>query len=209
MRWEDLYPIDPLFLYAGHLPADFPQFNAYFGLSPFVAGPRNIDHDLLCPLPLPDNRVERFQAEDVLEHIAYDQLPAVIDEIHRALKIGGLFRLSVPDYRFDIYRERCLTDAAGAILFDPGGGGRYEGGQVVDGGHVWFPVHETVMALLARTRFATAGRICPLHFTAADGGITLHPIDHGLGRVLRTPDHDSRSQSPRRPQSIVIDCYKI
>lgn len=208
MRWADLDGIAPLYIYAGHLPPDYPQFATYYGLSPFVAGPRNIDHDLLRPMPLPDHTVDRFQVEDVLEHIEYDCLPGVIDEIHRVLKPGGLFRLSVPDYRFDVYRDRCLTDAAGSILFDPGGGGRYQDGTVIDGGHLWFPVHETVMGLLARTRFATQGRIDALHFTAADGTVSLRPIDHDLGRVVRTPDHDSRSRSPRRPQSIVVDCYK-
>jgi predicted SAM-dependent methyltransferase len=57
-------------------------------------------------MPLQDNCVESYQAEDVFEHIDYDKLPEVINEIYRVLKPGGYFRLSVPDYGSDVYIER-------------------------------------------------------------------------------------------------------
>ena len=34
-------------------------------------------------------------------------------------------------------------------------------------------------------------------------------IDYSLGYIKRTPDNDKRVKKPRRPMSIVVDCYKI
>lgn len=46
----------------------------------------------------------------MFEHIEYKALHRVFDDIHRILKPGGLFRLSVPDYRCDVYARRSLYD---------------------------------------------------------------------------------------------------
>jgi SAM-dependent methyltransferase len=208
ISWREALRAPVLCLYAGELPPHFPQFDTHFGLSPLPGSSRTICHDLRDPMPIPDACVTLYQAEDVLEHIAYETLPAVIREIHRVLRPGGLFRLSVPDYRFDVYANRCWRDEAGQIIFDPGGGGGFCDGQVVEGGHLWFPVFETVAALLADSLFATQGQVSFLHYTRPDGSSVLDPIDHAQGRILRTPDHDPRSATPRRAQSIVVDCRK-
>jgi SAM-dependent methyltransferase len=195
-------------LYAGRLSRQLVQFDTHLGLTPFSPSSRNIAHDLLKPFPIADGKIEMFQAEDVLEHIPYDALPAIFAEIHRILMPGGLFRLSVPDYRSDIYLARVLRGAGGEIVFDPGGGGRYEDGVVKDGGHLWFPVYESVKNLFDHSPFASGGQIGYLHYTDSNGDFVLKDIDYSKGNVLRTPDHDDRARSPRRPLSIVVDAYK-
>jgi SAM-dependent methyltransferase len=159
-------------------------------------------------LPLPDSCVEIYQSEDVFEHVPYDSLPAVFDEIYRVLKPGGLFRLSMPDYRADVYQERTLRNTAGEMVFDPGGGGSYRDGKVIDGGHVWLPRFELVEALFGNSKFATYGTVDFLHYIARDGTFVIRDIDYSLGHVSRTPDHDDRVRSPRRPLSIVVDARR-
>jgi SAM-dependent methyltransferase len=157
---------------------------------------------------VPDGTIEIFQAEDVFEHIPYEGLANIIDEIYRVLKPGGVFRLSVPDYRCDVYLTRVMRNDHGDIVFDPGGGGQFETGRVVGGGHLWFPVYESVKSLFDRTSFARNGEVRYLHYTDSSGAFVLRPIDHSLGPVRRTPDHDVRARDPRRPLSIVVDAIK-
>jgi hypothetical protein len=192
-------------LYAGRLSRELPQFRTHIGITPFDSSTRNIRHDLRERIPVGNNSVDVFQSEDVFEHIPYDELPGIVSEVFRILAIGGLFRLSVPDYRSHILRHRSIIDADGAVLFDPGGGGSFQDGKVIDGGHVWFPVYETVKALFDSSRFED---VQFLHYTDADGLSVLNPIDYSLGNVQRTPDHDPRVSSPRQAMSIVVDAWK-
>lgn len=53
-------------------------------------------------MDLSDNSVDIYQSEDVFEHIEYQTIPSIFNEIYRVLKPNGLFRLSMPDYRCDI-----------------------------------------------------------------------------------------------------------
>lgn len=205
LEWEDVTGRDDLRLYAGALTPDLAQYETHVGLNPFRWSTRSIRHDLTTPFPLPDNSVAAFQSEDVFEHIEYGQLPPIFAEVYRVLRPGGLFRMSLPDYRVDFLRDRCLKAPDGALLHDPDGGGTYVDGNVVDGGHVWLPTIETVQSLYDGSPF-TDVRI--LHATMPDGSYRLEPIDYSLGFVQRTPDHDARAQFPRRPFSIVVDAYK-
>ena len=206
--WDTLRKRGVTKLYAGGIYHGLPQFHTHLGVSPFESSTRNINHDLRLPMPIADNGIEAFQSEDVFEHIPYDNLPPIIEDIFRVLKPGGLFRLSVPDYRCPVIRDRSIKDGYGNPVFDPDGGGAFIEGKVVDGGHVWFPIYETVRALLDKSSFATHGAIRFLHYTAAKGESVLEPIDYSLGNVQRTPDHDERVRSPRRAMSIVVDAYK-
>jgi len=203
-RWRAMTRTCPLRLYAGDLPAGGrPEYAGWIGLSLTRDDALHLRHDLTEPLPLPDGCVDGFQAEDVFEHIRYEQLPAVVDEIHRVLRPGGLFRLSVPDYGCDVLRDRSEKDAGGRIVFDPGGGGTRE-----TPGHVWFPRIDTVRALLEASRFAMSGAIEYLHYYEMDGHRVAYPIDYAKGYVQRTPDHDDRVQDPYRPMSLVVDLMK-
>lgn len=195
-------------LYAGDLFPDAPQWSTHIGLTINRPNERNLAHDLTRPMPIPDESISAYQAEDVFEHIVYDAIAPIFEDIYRVMKRGGLFRLSVPDYRCDILRARSVMDTAGKIVFDPGGGGRFENGTVVAGGHVWFPTYETVKDLFDRSSFGARGIVRFLHYIGADGTSVMKPIDYALGFVKRTPDHDARVADPRRVMSIVVDAWK-
>jgi SAM-dependent methyltransferase len=207
--WESAQKSDTRKLYAGALYRGLPQYHTHIGITPFVFSMRNIKHDLRDPFPIPDNSIETFQSEDVFEHIPYAELAPIIEEIFRILKPGGLFRLSVPDYRCDVMLDRSIKNEAGAPIFDPGGGGAFVNGKVVNDGHLWFPNYERVKSLLENSAFATLGIIRFLHYTSVSGESVLEPIDYSLGYVQRTPDNDDRVRSPRRAMSIVVDCTKM
>jgi hypothetical protein len=113
----------------------------------------------------------------------------------------------MPDYRCDVLRNRCIYDDRGNIVFDPGGGGRFEAGLVVDGGHLWFPLLEDVMKLFEKSRFHPQ-KVHVLHGYIDNNNAIMNTIDYSLGNVKRTPDNDDRVSAPHRPMSMVIDAYK-
>lgn len=178
----------------------------YIGISNEVQNYLNIFHDITKPFDLYDNSINIIQSEDVFEHIEYDVLPSILNEIYRILKPNGLFRLSIPDYKCDMLRERCDYNENGEIIFDKGGDGiyDYEQKKVINGGHVWFPIYENVKTLLDKTQFNCKF----LHYYDENDMPVLNYIDYSKGYVDRTPDHDVRVSNPRRPLSIVVDCYK-
>ena len=204
VSFETLLDRDPLCLYAGDVP-EAREYGKFVGLSLWHHDARHIKHDITVPMPLPDGCVDVYQAEDVFEHIDIASLPGVVSEIHRVLKPGGVFRLAVPDYRCDVLAGRSVRDGNGRIVFDPGGGGRFEDGKVVGGGHLWFPTYESVNDLLRNSPFRD---IRFLHYYDEAARSVLREIDYSIGHVSRTPDNDDRVKSPRRPMSIVVDLVK-
>jgi SAM-dependent methyltransferase len=206
--WARLLDLERRYLYAGDLRPDLPQYSQCVGLTPFRRSRRTIDHDVTTPMPIPADSIDRYQSEDVFEHIDYYLVPNVIEEIFRVLKPGALFRLSVPDYGFDIYRARSIKGDGDELIFDPVGGGSLQDGRVVGGGHLWFPTLESVRAAFAQTSFAASGDVRYLHGYEADGRPLTEKVDYSLGHVKRTPDHDPRGQNPYRPISIVVDAWK-
>ena len=199
-----------IYLYAGDMPMNRRQNHPFIGLSLNQHNNYHIKHDMTKPLELPDNCVDIFQSEDVFEHIEYELLPDVLNEIFRVLKPRGLFRLSMPDYKCDILLNRSTKDANGNIIFDIDGGGSYDkiNETVVGGGHVWFPTYKSVDNLIQQTNFDMQ-KVHFLHYYSQTSGLGVcNDIDYSLGLVQRTPDNDKRVQNPRRPMSIVIDMYK-
>jgi predicted SAM-dependent methyltransferase len=57
---------------------------------------RDIDCDITKPLPYGDNTVDEARIEHGIEHVTTHQAMRFLDEVHRILKPGGKFRLSVP-----------------------------------------------------------------------------------------------------------------
>ena len=206
LTFEKIKQRDFIFLYAGDIPfrKEY-RIKGLVGLSIKRANYQTILHDVNKAYPLPDNSIDAYQAEDVFEHIEYDMLPSAINEIYRILKPGGYFRLSIPDYRFDIYNTRCLKDKDGNIIFDPDGGGYYENGVVCGGGHLWFPTYESTLALIKKTNFL---KYEFYHYYDTDGTPVVKKIDYSKGFVQRTPDNDERGRNPFRPMSIVVDLVK-
>ncbi|MEI6681730.1 MAG: class I SAM-dependent methyltransferase [Bacteroidota bacterium] len=195
---------ETIYLYAGDVP-DKEEYKRYIGLSLSQKNNRHIQHDVTKKYPLPDNCVSVYQSEDVFEHIPLAILPTVINEIYRVLKPGGVFRLSIPDYRCNILNDRTLKDKSGELTFDPVGGGAFKDGKVVEGGHVWFPKYEIVKNMLEKTLFK---KILFYHYYNEMGEGITNKIDYSVGYVQRTPDHDERVRNPYRPMSIVVDCIK-
>jgi SAM-dependent methyltransferase len=207
--WEDFLASNSRKLYAGRLRRALPQFATHFGVTPFYASTRNIEHDVSKPFPIPDDAVAVFQSEDVFEHIELAKMVPIFNEIHRVLTPGGLFRLSLPDYHFDQYVQRCQRGPGGDIVFDPGGGGEFVDGRVIGGGHVWFPNIEMVRDLFSESLFGGHGAVKFLQYNNGDGTFKLDSIDYSLGYIQRTPDHDARVEDHPRPISIVVDARKI
>jgi SAM-dependent methyltransferase len=206
--WNDFQSGNLRRLYAGKLRRGLPQFATHMGITPYYASTRNIRHDVAEPFPIPNGSVELFQSEDVFEHIELSKIVPIFNEIHRILKSGGLFRLSLPDYRLDHNIRRSVKDPDGHIVFDPGGGGDYVDGRVTGGGHLWFPTIEIVRTLFEESLFNGHGVVKFLHYNNGDGAYQADPIDYNLGHKQRTPDHDNRLTDPRQPISIVVDAFK-
>lgn len=190
-------------LYAGDIYNLDGFYDGWVGLSLSRENKNHIKHDMRNKLPFEDGSIDAFQSEDVFEHIKYRLLPEIIDDIYRVLKSGALFRLSLPDYRCDILRERSLYDFEGNLVYDP-----HDGGTDKNPSHLWFPVIESVRSLLEKTKFYMQGKIEYLHYYETDGLPITKQIDYSRGMVRRTPDHDDRVKNPYRPMSIVVDMYK-
>jgi SAM-dependent methyltransferase len=208
MKFEDIKYNSKIYLYCGDLSERNLRKN-FIGLSLNYNDEFNIPHDLTNKIDLLNNTVDVVQSEDVMEHIEYEKLPSAIDEIYRVLKPGGLFRLSMPDYKCDVLNNRSLKDENGKFLFDPGGGGSYDKirKKVIHGGHVWFPVYHSVRELMSKTSF-DINKTEYLHYYDEDNTPVMKDINYQFGHIKRTPDNDDRVKHPRRPMSIVLDCYK-
>lgn len=205
LTFDDIKDWDYIFLYAGDIPKRKEyDIKGLAGLAVRKPDYRTILHDITEKYPLPDNSVDAYQAEDVFEHIEYDKLTAVINEIYRVLKPGAYFRLSVPDYGCDILYNRTRKNEKGELIFDEYGGGIYKDGRVQKGGHVWFPTYESVLELIKKSDF---DRYEFYHYYDNGKSVTKE-IDYTKGYVIRTPDHDERVQNPYRAMSLVVDLFK-
>jgi len=204
LTFASLATRDPLYLYAGDVP-QLEAYRSYIGLSLRASDHQHVQHDVTRPVPLPSGCADRFQSEDVFEHIPIETVPSILREVYRLLKPGGTFRWSMPDYGCDLLRARTWADADGNFVFDPGGGGRYVAGRVVDGGHLWFPTFAMVRRLTDASPFTD---VTFYHYYDEAGHAVTKPIDYAIGMVRRTPDHDPRVMAPYRPLSIVVDCRK-
>lgn len=211
MKFEDIINCDEIYLYLGDMNLQRQKYTAkkFIALSLTNSDECTINHDVTKPIPLNDNSVDIVQSEDVMEHIQYNLLKNSINEIYRILKPGGLFRLSMPDYKCDILYNRSEKDDLGNIVFDKSGGGSYDriNEKVINGGHVWFPTYKLVHKLLESTHFSK-DKINYLHCYNEEGLPITKSIDYSKGYISRTPDHDKRVQNPYRPMSIVVDCIK-
>lgn len=211
MKFEDLTTFNEIYLYLGDMSEErrLVTNKNFIGLSLTQNNNLHIKHDVTNSIPLKDNTVDIVQSEDVMEHIEYDLLTETINEIYRILKPGGLFRLSLPDYGCDILYNRSRKDKNLNLIFDAGGGGKYDeiNKKVIDGGHVWFPKYNKVKSLLETTYFSS-DKINYLHYYDTNNVPVTNKIDYAKGYISRTPDNDNRVKNPYRPMSIVVDCYK-
>lgn len=212
MEFNQLKKKKEIHLYAGDLSDHLLQ-NAgnkdFIGLSLNQDDKNHIKFDITKKFPIENNTVDTFCAEDVMEHIYYENQVGIFNEIYRVLKPGGIFRLAVPDYRCDFIFNRTIKYKNGELKFDPGGGGKYSKlrRKVINRGHVWFPKYENVKEIFEASLFEK-NKVDFLHYYTDKDQFTMKDINYDVCFISRTPDYDSRVANPRRPLSIVVDATK-
>lgn len=205
------------YVYFGNLFPNEPQYKSgkFVGLALSPKFDRDVLHDARHPMRFEDDSVHGFQSQDVFEHIEYEKLPTILDDIYRCLKPGGLFRMSVPDYQSPLLMARSVYDHEGNILLDLSMGGKLSaahGGQVdvqlpSDGSaHLWHPTIQSVRALILQSDIRKCDRIEFLHYWETRSEAVVHAFDHTLMPVARVPPHDMRAGG--KPISIVVDFIK-
>jgi SAM-dependent methyltransferase len=205
------------YLYFGSLGPHERQYQVpqFIGLALNPAHDREIAHNLTEPLPFADASIAKVQAQDVLEHLPIEKVPAVLDEIWRVLKPGGVFRLSVPDYRSPVLKRRSVYDSRGRVTGDllmgaspylDAGTGEARTRFSSDGeAHLWFPRYELITHLVLKSEI----RKSTIRFYQCyldDHTFLGDPIPDDEMFVQRALPHDRRSGGA--PVSIVADFVK-
>lgn len=205
------------YLYFGRLEPHERQYQIpnFIGLALEPAHDREIRHDLTAPLPYAAGSIAKIQAQDVLEHLGFDKVPLVLDEIYRVLRPGGTFRLSVPDYRSPVLKRRSLYDARGRVIGDllmgatsyldaATGEARVRFSE--DGeAHLWFPRYELITHLVLKSEIRKAR----IHFYQGfldDHTYLCEPVPENEMYVQRAAPHDRRAGGA--PISIIADFVK-
>ena len=157
-----------------------------------------------------------MQSQDVFEHLPYDRLPSVLNEVHRVLRPGGVFRLSVPDYRSPLLKRRSVYDSDGRIIgdlmmgaqtfYDPSSGDAKVKLGTGGNAHLWFPRYELVLDLIVKSDIRKCAAITFYQgFTGKDNYVA-RAIPESDMHVARSLPHDQRAGG--RPISIVVDFVK-
>jgi len=205
------------YLYFGSLGLHERQYQIanFIGLALQPAHDREIQHNFTDPLPFADGSIAKIQAQDVLEHVAFEKVPAILDEIYRVLRPGGIFRLSVPDYRSPVLKRRSIYDARGRVIGDllmgatsyldqTTGDARVRFSEDGDA-HLWFPRYELITHLVLKSEIRKAA----IHFYQAfldDHSYLCEPVPENEMFVQRAAPHDRRAGGA--PISIIADFVK-
>ncbi len=206
------------YLYFGSLGLHERQYKVpnFVGLALHPAHDREVAHDATAALPFADATIAKVQAQDVLEHLPLDRVPFVLDEIYRVLKPGGVFRLSVPDYRSPVMKRRSIYDARGRVtgdllmgatpyFDDTTGDARVRFSE--DGhAHVWFPRYELITHLILKSEIRKSGEIKFYQCFLDDHSYLCEPVPENEMYVQRAAPHDKRAGGA--PISIVADFTK-
>jgi SAM-dependent methyltransferase len=223
LRSRILYPaystqLEGRYLYFGNLGKVERQYQEekFVGLALVPLSSRDILHNAYNPLPCRDGSIPKIQSQDVFEHLEFQKIPRVLDEIYRVLAPGGIFRLSLPDYNSPIHRQRCVFDWNGEILSDTLCGGsvvydsRTQAAQAVfskDGNaHLWFPTYELVRALILQSKIKVCTSIRFYHYFINAHDYVCENIPDLEMPVMRVPPLDMRAEG--KPISIVVDFIK-
>lgn len=205
------------YLYFGSLGPHERQYQIpnFTGLALEPAHDREKKHDLAAALPYPAGSIAKIQAQDVLEHLAFDKVPFVLDEIYRVLKPGGIFRLSVPDHRCPVLKRRSIYDARGRVIgdllmgatsyLDPATGEARVRFSEDGEAHLWFPRYELITHLVLKSEIRKA----QIHFYQGfldDHTYLCEPVPENEMFVQRAAPHDQRAGGA--PISIIADFVK-
>lgn len=206
------------YLYFGNLGRAERQFQIpnFVGLALVPSHDREIKHNALDALPFIDDSIPKIQSQDVFEHLPFERLPFVTDEIYRFLKPGGVFRLSLPDYRSPLLKNRSIYDDKGKVIGDlmMGASVKYNPANgttkvsFTDDGnaHLWFPKYEMMLEHIIKSNIRKCSRIKFYQCFVDDDTFLSEPIPEDEMFVIRSIPHDVRSNG--MPISIVIDFEK-
>ena len=125
-----------------------------------------INYDLRRSLPLENDSCELIYSSHFFEHLDYEHGWALMRECHRVLKPGGVFRVSLPNFRglfqayiskdhdyvglIDIRAELPELEPGTELLVDHINFGVYQHGE-----HKWIYDEEKVLVLLKRLGFTS------------------------------------------------------
>ncbi len=206
------------YLYFGSLKTDERQFKIpnFIGLALSPSHDREIKHNALDPLPFEDNSIVKIQSQDVFEHLPFERVPFVLDEVYRVLAIGGVFRLSVPDYRSPVLKKRTVYDSNHKPIGDLMMGAKlaYDkktGVTKVDfpndgNAHLWFPQYELILDLILKSKIRKCADIKFYQGFLSEDDLLCDPIPENEMFVKRSVPNDNRADG--KPISIVVDFVK-
>ncbi len=206
------------YLYFGSLGKSERQYAIpnFIGLALYPSHDREIQHNAADQLPFLDASIAKVQSQDVFEHIPRDTVPAVLNEIYRVIRIGGVFRLSVPDYRSPLLKRRSIYDSSGRVVADlmMCGTAKYnpsttglesvysKGGDA----HLWFPTYESILELIIKSDLRRCDTIRFYHYFIDDERYVCEPFPENEMFVMRAPPMDNRADG--KPISIIVDFVK-
>ena len=208
----------PKFIYFGNLGKHERQFNNknFIGLALFPEHSREIYHDATTPLPLDDNSVQKVQSQDVFEHISLEKIPVILDEIFRVLEPDGIFRLSLPDYRSALLKERSIYSHSGEVIGDlmMGAYPFYDTSKKKVGinfsndgnAHLWFPTYQQVNELISKSNIKNCKEIIFHQCFMEDDKFKCDDLPDDDMFVIRSLPHDTRNNG--LPISLVVDFIK-
>lgn len=205
------------FVYFGNLFPDEPQYKSdkFIGLALDVRFDKDVLHDARSPMKFEDDSVPGFQSQDVFEHIEFSKIPSILDDIYRCLKPGGLFRLSLPDYRSPVLSRRSAYNFRGEVILDVAMGGSLaasHNGEIVaklpsDGSaHLWHPKIEDIYNVIVKSNIRKCSKILFHHYWKSSFDYVADEFDQTQMPVSRTPPKDMRAGGG--PISIVVDFIK-
>lgn len=205
------------YVYFGNLLPEESQYKSglFVGLALNPKYAHDIKHDARQPMAFAGSSVDGFQSQDVFEHIEFDKVVPILDDVYRCLKPGGIFRMSLPDYNSPVLRRRSVYDCEGRILHDATMGGTVTG-QPTGGltvtfptngnAHVWFPTYANVNQLIVQSQIRKCETIKFHHAWIDMHRFVCDPFDQSIMPVTRTPPRDMRAGG--KPVSLVVDFIK-
>ena len=205
-----------VFIYHGNLSPEALSDPRFIGLALYPQNLREIKCNLNNRIPLPDNCIDAFQSEDVIEHIETDKTIFCLNEVYRILKPNSFCRISLPDYYSFNQKRRSIYDYEGNILGDVALGAVpfFYNNQLKikhtnpDGdNHFWFPTVDNVKDLISKSDLSKCSTMKIVHANIKNSKPILNEIENfKTFYVRRCPPIDMRSNGD--PVSIIIDFIK-
>lgn len=209
VNFNDVEKLDNIYFYYGEMTSNHIKDKNFVGISSFIENEHHIKHDINFPLPIDENIVDIIVCEEKLHKIDYHEAKMVVNNAYNVLKKGGVLRLSLSDYNFKEFYDRCLKDDDGEIFFDPGAGGHYDfmKGEIIGESSLWFPTYETIKEFIQETNFKLENANFLQYYENRDTPV-FNSIDYSNGYIQRTAENDKRSEDGKTPISIVVDLKK-